>query len=229
MTSEATNRPTGAGRYLFEDAPPPPPHLAALARPFVDRAVLKFKNFRVDLEKVQGAAVKAMQDGLVSKDDATLIWLDVGNVTSVPLVHRYCDARHHDLVAAWIRAREAFPCAGWLKGYVQVALDRFVADGVGEQAASLALAHAERAMKSLRLDWKERRRGIPKKLPPETQEVMRGMQRALIARIPLRNADMLLELGELLPYLAHGTREERAALAALAEEVKADQERFPAT
>src|SRR3990170_2620797 len=157
MTSEAANRPTGPGRYLFEDAPPPPPHLAALARPFVDRAVLKFRNFRVDLEKVQG-----------------------------------------------------------------------VADGVGEVAATLALTHAERAMKSLRLDWKERRRGIPKKRPPETQEVMRGMQRPLIARIPLRNADMLLELGELVPYLAQGTGEERAALAALAEEVKADQERFPA-
>ena len=40
--------------------------------------------------------------------------------------------------------------------------------------------------------------------------------------------EMLLELGELVPYLAHGSEEERAALAALADEVRTDQERFPA-
>ena len=57
---------------------------------------------------------------------------------------------------------------------------------------------------------------------------MRATQRLLIARIPLRNADMLLELGELEPYVANGCADEQAKLAALRAEVFADQQRFPA-
>ena len=83
-------------------------------------------------------------------------------------------------------------------------------------------------MKSLRLDWKERRRGVPAKLSPDAQAAVQAMQRLLIARIPLRNVDMLLELGELEPYVAHGCGEERAKLAGLRGEVLADQQRFPA-
>jgi hypothetical protein len=219
---------TPVGRYLFEAAPPPPAHLAELARPFVDRARLNYKNFRVEHEKIGSAVVKAMDDGLLTPEDATLLWLDTHGITAELLIARYCDARQYEPVIAWLRARTGFMTANWLNGYVRFALDRLVADGQAGRCASLALAHIERAMKSLRLDWKERRRNPPKKLPPETQEVMRGIQRALIARIPKRNAEMLLEIAEAEPYLAYGTDEERSSLAALREEILADQERFPA-
>ena len=189
---------------------------------------LVYRNFRVEFERIGGLAVKAMSDGLIGKDDATLIWLDVGDVLSVPLIARYCDARQYDPVVTWLRARPGFQCVAWLRGYVLSAMERLVADGEGARAASLALAHVERAMKSLRLDWKERRRGIPKKLAPEAQAALRSTQAALIARIPVRNAEMLMEIGEMMPYLAHGTAEERATLEALRREVLADQERFPA-
>ena len=220
--------PVSPGRYLFEDAPPAPAHLAALARPFVDRAKLNYRNFRVELERIGGLAVKAMSDGLLGKEDATLIWLDVGDVLSTPLIARYCDARQYEPMLAWLRARPGFQCTGWVRGYALSAMERLVADGQGARAASLALAHVERTMKSLRLDWKERRRGIPKKLAPDAQAALRSTQAALIARIPVRNAEMLMEIGEMLPYLAHGTAEERVALEAFRREVLADQERFPA-
>jgi len=228
MNAEERNEPSPVGRYLFNDAPPPPAHLAALAKPLVDRAKLNYRKFQAEFEKIGSAAVKAMEDGLLTREDASLIWLDVGHVVSRPLIARYCDARQHDAVASWLRARPGFQQVDWLNGYVRFALDRFMADGEGACAASLALAHVERAMKSLRLDWKERRRNPPKKLAPEVQEVMRGIQRALVERIPRRNAEMLLEIAEVEPYLACATEAERAALAALRDEVRADQARFPA-
>lgn len=214
--------------YLFEGAPPPPAHLAELARSFVGRARLSYKNFRAEHEKIGSAVVKAMKDGLLTREDASLLWLDTHGITAELLIARYCDARQYEPVAAWLQARIGFATANWLNGYVRLALDRFVADGEGARAAALALAHVERAMKSLRLDWKERRRSPPKKLPPETQEVMRGIQKALVERIPSRNAEMLLEIAEAEPYLAYGSDEERASLAARRHEILADQERFPA-
>ena len=217
------------GRYLFENGPPAPPHLAGLAAPFVARARLAFKDFRKDYERIGGAVVKAKTAGAISPDDATLIWFDVGQVLSRPLVERYCEARAFAPVDRWIRAREGFSCTEWLGGYVLLALERFVAAGEGPRAAALVLAHAERAMRSLRQDWKERRRKLPAALAPGPRDAAVSMQRALVARIPLRNADMLNELAELEPWTKHGIEGEAEALSRLRAEILADQERFPAT
>ena len=177
-------------RYLFTNGPPAPPHLAGLAAPFVARARLAFKDFRKDYERIGGAVVKAKTAGAIGPDDATLIWFDVGQVLSRPLVERYCEARAFAPVDRWIRAREGFSCTEWLGGYVLLALERFVAAGEGPRAAAL--------------------------------------QRALVARIPLRNADMLNELAELEPWTKHGIEGEAEALSRLRAEILADQERFPA-
>ena len=208
---------------------PIPPELAGLARPLVDRAVLKFKNFRVDLERIQGGAVKAKDAGTLSGLHATMIWLDFGNVVSLPLIERYAAARNFEEIAAWLRARDAMQMMDWPDAPARAALEAMIAHGESALAASLCRHHVDRMIRKLRQDWKERRRGQPKKLDEGSRAAMRAFQAAIVARIPSRNAELLLDIAAIEPIVAeHGTAEDQAFVAAAKVEIVSDQERFPA-
>jgi hypothetical protein len=212
------------------DAPPAPPELHALGRPFVDRAVLRYKGFRLDLERVASAVSRAGETGDLSPDARSQLWFDRDHALSGPLQERYLQARKFDLIDRYQRARLDFQTMDWPDPHARAALEGFARLGEGPRAAALALAHVERAMKSLRQDWRERGRGIPDRLPEDTQVALRAVQGLLIARIPLRNQAMLLEIATVSEWVeAWGTDAEQAALSALRAEVVADMERFPAT
>ncbi|MDP3675215.1 MAG: hypothetical protein Q8R44_08970 [Novosphingobium sp.] len=212
-----------ADKFVLEGAPPAPPELFAIARPFVDRAVLRFKGVKSDVERIASIVIKARAAGDLSEDAARQIWWDRGHVLSSPVQSRYLEARQFALVDKYQRARAGFPCFDWPDRHAREALEGFVVAGEGALAAALALAHIERAMKSLRLDWRERRRGIPAQLSADQKDMVRATQAALIARIPLRNQAILLDAGAAQGWIAaYGTNAERAALDAARDEIERD-------
>lgn len=207
---------------------PLPPELPAQVGPFVNRARLTFKNFRQELERVQSAILKAKDSGEIPAVNAVMAWSDHGNVVSVPLIGRYCEARAFEPVDAWLRARDSFRCTEWPDPAARAAIDGFVAHGRGDLAASLCLAHVERVMKRLRQDWKERRRQPPRKLDAGTQAVVAGFQRAIVARIAAFNVEVLVDIGTVEPVIsAHGSDGDRTALAVIKAEIEADQSGYP--
>ncbi len=208
---------------------PLPPDLPEQVRPFVARTKLTFRNFRHDLERIQSAILKAKDSGAMPAANAVMAWTDHGNVVSVPLIGRYCEARAFELVDAWLRARDSFRCTEWPTAAARAAIDGFVAHGRGDLAAGVCLAHVERVMKRLRQDWRERRRRPPRKLDTATQAVVAQFQAAIIARIESFNVEVLIDIGMIEPVLAaHGSEAERAALASIKAEIEIDQSRYPA-
>lgn len=223
MTRGVTAVYVNDDKFVLESAPPAPPELFAIARPFVDRAVLRFKGVKSDVERIASIVIKARDAGDLSEDAARQIWWDRGHVLSGPVQQRYLEALQFALVDKYQRARAGFACFDWPDGHAREALEGFVAAGEGALAATLALAHIERAMKSLRLDWRERRRGIPAHLSDDQKALVRATQAALIARIPLHNQAMLLDVGAVGEWVTpHGTTDERATLCTLCEEIERD-------
>ena len=216
------------GLVALSKMPVPHEH-AGLARPLVDRSVLKFKNFLVDLERIQSGAVKAKEAGTLSGLHATMIWLDFGNVVSLPLIERYAAARKFAEIAAWLRARDAMQMMDWPDAPARAALEALIAQGEGALAASLCRHHIDRMIRKLRQDWKERRRGQPKRLSEEIRAAIRATQAVIVAHIPTRNAELLLDIAAIEPIVAeHGSAEDQAFVAAVKAEVLSDRERFPA-
>lgn len=208
---------------------PVPPELPAIARPLADRAVLKLRNFREDLERIQSSAIRAKDDGTLSGLHATMIWVDHGDVVSLPLIERYVAARKFAELAAWLRSRDAIQMMDWPDPRARAALDAMVAHGEGALAASLCRHHIDRMIRKLRQDWKERRRGQPKKLSEEIRAAIRATQAAIVAHIPTRNTELLLDIAAVEPIVAaHGSAEDIAFVAAVKAEVEADRDCFPA-
>lgn len=203
---------------------PVPAELPLQVLPFVNRARLTFRNFRQELERIQSAILKAKDSGEILAVNAVMAWSDHGNVVSVPLIGRYCEARAFEPVDAWLRARDSFRCTEWPNPAARAAIDGFVEHGRGDLAARLCIAHVERVMKRLRQDWKERRRKPPRKLDAGTQAVAASFQAAIVARIATFNVEVLVDIGMVEPVIAaHGSDEDRATLAAIKAEIEGDQ------
>lgn len=207
---------------------PVSPELAGVARPFVDRAVLRFKSLRDDFERIGSAVVAAMKDGLIDRETARTIWIDHCHILSVPLIERYLQAGKFEQIAAWLRVRPAMETMDWPDEPARVALAGFIANGQGALAAQLCRHHIERMMRKLRRDWKERRRNPSKGLDEDSARAFRALQRQIVADIPTRNVEMLLDIAAVEAIVAtHGSDEDRAFLAAVRAEVEEDQRRFP--
>ena len=203
---------------------PLPAELPGQVRPFVGRARLTFKNFRQELERVQSAIFKAKDTGEIPAVNAVMAWNDHGNVVSVPLIGRYCEARAFGPIDAWLRARDACRCTEWPNAAARAAIDGYIAHGRGDLAASLCFAHIERLMKRLRQDWKERRRKPPRNLAAGSQAVAVKFQAAIVARIPAFNAAVLVDIETAETIIAaHGSESERTALAAVRIEIENDE------
>ena len=123
---------------------PAPPHLPALGQRFVDEASPRFRNFRVDLEAVQSAAVKAGKAGIIPMEDARLLFHDKGEATSFPLVRRYVEACETELIARWLAALPSFHFAGWATPRNLAALDGMVAAGEPALAVRTVRAHLKK-------------------------------------------------------------------------------------
>lgn len=213
---------------LFRGPPPPPQHLASVALPFVKQAKPRYKVFREDLERIQGDAVDAAKAGGIDMEDAKLIWLDVGEVVSLPLMERYFDKGEYELVARFLKHKMTYtPHAAWLTPRNRQAIDGLIGGGEAALAVGLLRHYLHHLHKHAQQVWRTAGRKRPANLRPVDEPIFDEYREEAIAKLPgiLRITE--LEMAEIEPYIsAHGSREDNRALEKLREEIAKVRKRF---
>lgn len=216
-------------KLLFEDAPPPPPHLAALGEKFVAAASPKYRNFRVDLETVQSAAMKAAQSGAIAEMDAQMLFLDTGDSVSLPLMRRYVEACETELVGKWLMALGSFHFPGWATPRNLAALDGMVGAGEPALAVRIVRKHLEKTGARAKACWRTVARKRPTVIPPELLDRYEAQMAQARWELPGQIDTARLEIAELEHYVhAHGSHEDNRALDAMIAELGKALTRFTA-
>jgi hypothetical protein len=206
---------------------PTPPHLAAAALPFVEQAKLRLKNFRVDLEAVQAAALAAGKDDRIAREDAVLMYHDVGEVVSRPLVVRYLEAGEAELVARWLMSRPGYHFTDWATERNLAALDGMIALGEQAMAVRLVRKHLEKVMATAKARWRVVGRKRPATMRPDLVQHYEAAMRQAIYELPGVLDAAALEIAELERYVReHGSGEDNKAIDAMQAELAKARERF---
>ena len=214
-------------RLLFEDAPPPPPHLASLGQRFVDAARPKFRNFRIDLEAIEIAASRAGSAGEISADDAAQLFLDRGDCISLPLVRRYVEACETELVARWLKTLGSYHFTGWATPRNLVALDGMVAVGEPALAVSVVRKHLEKTHNRARSLWRTVARKMPAGLPPDTQAQYEERLARMRWELPGEIEAARIEIAELEAYVRdYGSPEDNRAIDTMLADLEKARGRF---
>ena len=198
--------------------------LVALGERFVAEASPRFKDFRVDFEKISNAASKTLRTDEDDLELARAMFSDVDWALRLPLQRRYA------AVGAWepllkyhlTRTRRywssttPFPDAP-----VQAALDLFAEHGRADLGLTLVRTHVEVMLKRLRRDLSKRNpRGPGKQYDEATRRILSAMDAAVAAHIPESKRDLLRDLEAVEPYVtAHGTPDDRDWFAEVRREV----------
>lgn len=214
-------------RFLFEDAPPPPPHLAPLGERFVGQAALRFRNFRVDLEAVQSAALNATERGEIARDDALQLFVDHGDSVSLPLVRRYVEACETELVARWLMALGSFHFAGWATLRNRTALEGMIAAGETALAVRVVRKHLEKTQRHAKAQWLAVARKRPSVVPAELLEGYEAQMAKARWELPGQLETARLEIAELEDIVReHGSPEDNRAVDAMLAELEKARTRF---
>ncbi len=212
---------------MFEGAPPPPPHLVQFAEELVGRAKLKLRNFRVDLEAIQSAAVNSASAGDIALEDAQMLFLDHGEVVSRPLVRRYIEACEAELVARWLMSRGGFHFTDWATERNLAALGGMVALGEAALAVRVVRKHLEKTQSHARKRWQAVGRKRPDNLPPEIAERYAEQMARAAYELPGEIDAARIEIAEIEHYVrAHGSYEDNRAVDAMIAELDKARKRF---
>lgn len=214
-------------RFLFEGAPPPPAHLAALGLRFVNAATPRFRNFRVDLEAVQSAAVAASERGEIAGDDAMQLFVDHGDSVSLPMVRRYIEACETELVARWLMALGSFHFPGWATPRNRTALAGMIAAGEEALAVRLVRKHLEKTHKRAKSRWLAVARKRPAVIPADLVERYETQMAKARWELPGELETARLEVAELEDVVRdHGSHEDNRAIDAMIDELAKVRARF---
>lgn len=216
-------------RFLFDDAPPPPPHLAPLGERFVAEGTPRFRNFRIDLEAVQSAALNAAKRGEIDRDDALQIFVDHGDTVSLPLVRRYVEACETELVARWLMALGSFHFPGWATPRNRIALEGMIAAGEEALAVRVVRKHLEKTHKRAKSRWVAVGRKRPVRIPAEHLERYDAEMSKARWELPGELETARLEIAELEDVVRlHGSPEDNRAVDAMLAELEKARARFTA-
>lgn len=214
-------------KMIFEGPQPAPPHLIELAATWVNRAKLKFKDFRVDREEIEIAVAKAAKDGAVSQRDARLIFLDTGDVVSLPLAQRYIDMREFELMAKYLRTRLHYHNVTRLTPRNRMIIDGMIAGGEAAMAVSLLRLYLKKLRDFTQNRWRAAGRKPHPDASPEGLVQFERMKAEEIRDLPANLEIAELELAEIEPWIAaHGSREDNRAVEKFREEIGRVRKRF---
>ena len=184
---------------------------------FVAAAAPRFKDFRVDFEKISNAASKTAREGRESLafEDASAMFNDVDWDLRIPLQTRYAEQGAFDAIAHYHAKRFKLLLGRnepWPDESAQHALELFAGHGRAEIGVALIRTYVDMQHKRLKRDYSAR---SPRKSRAERSE---GVERAIsaigaaiAAAIPDRKAELLKDVDAVEPYLMrHGTDEDHA-------------------
>ena len=215
-------------KMVLEGPPPPPPHLVELGITLVGRARLKFKEFRVDREAIENAAVEASKNGEISRKDAKLLFLDTGHVISTPLVQRYLEMREFELVARYLKHRIMYHPTGWLTVRNRMALDGMIAGGEAAMAVALLREFLKKLQQHTQEKWRAAARKAPKGVTDNnTIDAYTRQREVALHELPGHLKIAELELAEIEQYLSeHGSREDNRAIDKFREDIGKARKKF---
>lgn len=184
--------------------------LVAAAKP-------RFKDFRVDFEKISNAASKAAREGRegLTFDDGAAMFSDLDWDLRIPLQHRYAAEGAFDQIAHYHAKRFKLyigrSCA-WPDEPARDALRMFADRGKAEIGVALVRAYVDMQHNRLKRDYPTRKGGKPRVQREEcVQRAIDGIGSLIAAAIPDRKAELLNDLESVAKYVdEHGNDEDRA-------------------
>ena len=177
----------------------------------------RFKDFRVDFEKISNAASKAARegrDGLVF-EDAFDLFNDSEWDLRIPLQRRYVEQGALEAVAHYHAKRFKLLLGRntpWPDEPGQDALDRFASRGRADIGVALIRTYVDMQLKRLKRDYSARNpRGSRKPRDEGIERAISAINRVIADAIPDRKADLLKDMETVAPYLEqHGNDDDRA-------------------
>ena len=200
--------------------------LPAIGERLVAAAKPRFKDFRVDFEKISTAASRAARagsDGL-SPDIAPSLFNDVDWAIRLPLQRRYAEegafepvANYHAKIFKLVAGRnEPWPDEpGWH------ALRLFADHGRADIGVALIRTYVDMQHKRLKSDYSARTpRGSRKARPEGVEQAIATVTKIIAKGIPDLKAGLLKDVDSVSAYVTeHGTDEDRAWLEAARREL----------
>ena len=186
------------------------PDLAALGEGFVAAASPRFKDFRVDFEKISNAASQALRVEEGNPELARAMFLDTDWALRLPLQRRYAAEGAWEPVLKYhlTRVRRYWSTEPWPDAAAEEVLDVFAAHGRADLGLTLVRGYVDVMLKRLRRDLSKRNpRGPGKQYDEATRRILSAMDAAVAAHIPEGKRNLLRDLEAVEPYVtAHGTQ-----------------------
>ena len=186
--------------------------LVAMAKP-------KFKDFRVDFEKISNAASAAAREGRhgLRPADALGMFTDIAWNLRIPLQRRYAAEDRLELVAHYHAKRFKLYLGRnepWPDAPAKETLELFVAHGRADLGIQLIRAYVDMQHVRVKRDYSSRKsRGSRKKRSEGVERCIAGMNNVIAASIPDRKAELLKDIESIAPYVStHGAEEDQAWL-----------------
>ena len=193
--------------------------LVAAARP-------RFKDFRVDFEKISTAASKAAREGADGLDPAVAShWFhDFEWDLRLPLQRRYAEAGAWDAIVKYhmVRFKNYLGRnAPWPDPPASATLLLFAEHCRSDLGVALIRSYGDMQYKRLLSDLPKRNpRGPRKDLGDGVKQAIGATEQAIANAIPARKAELLKDLESVEPYLvAHGSADDLAWLETLRREI----------
>ena len=201
----------------------PSTELSALGDRLVAQAQPRFRDFRVDFERISTAASQAVREDEGSLDLARALFLDVDWALRLPLQRRYAAEQAWEPLLRYhtTRVRRQWSTEPWPDEAASDVLDLFAAGGRADLGLELVRAYVDVMLKRLRKDLSKRNpRGPGPQYDEGTRRVLSTMDAAVAAAIPDRKRELLRDLDSVAPWVvAHGADEDREWLDSVRREV----------
>lgn len=192
----------------------------------VAAAAPRFKDFRVDFEKISNAASKAAREGRegLQPIDAFDLFNDGDWDLRIPLQRRYAEQGAFEQIAHYHAKRFKLLLGRnepWPDGPAKDALALFAEHGRQEIGVGLVRKYVDQQHKRLKRDYSARNpRGSRKPRDEGVERAIAAINRAIAHHIPDRKAELLKGIESVLHYVEqHGGTEDRAWLDAVRREV----------
>lgn len=183
----------------------------------VAAAKLRFKDFRVDFEKISTAASKAAREARDGLDPAAAIhWFnDVDWHVRGPLQRRYADHGAFDAIAHYHAKRFKLLLGRnepWPDAPADDALRLFADHGRADIGVTLIRGYVDMQHKRLKSDFSTRNPRASRTVRTEgVEQAIAAIGKAIAAAIPDRKSDLLRDMDGVSAYFAaHGGADDHA-------------------
>lgn len=192
----------------------------------VTEAKPRFKDFRVDFEKISNAASKAAREGRegLTFDDAFDLFNDGDWDLRRPLQRRYAEAGMFEAVAHYHAKRFKLLLGRnepWPDEPAEDALRLFAEHSRAEVGVALIRAYVDMQHKRLKQDYSTRNpRGSRMPRDEGVERAIASINKVIAGAIPDRKAELIKDMESVAPYLdQHGNEEDRAWFEAVRREI----------